>query len=403
HSTTGESKAQARRPSTSKREATGQAPSQQAPTTRSTAGKASPQAPTAAQRNTTGQAPAEAQQPPKTNRSTTGQAPTKPSPQKPASNTAAPSAQSNAPPQTQTASTPSTVRTASGRTVSAQQLTNVQQSVLSASSVPRVSRVDFALDPGVVVPSRVRYTRFTAYPALIEAFPYYRDDYFFVAEDEIVVLSPRRRIVDVIPVGPRSHFARSSSSESEVMLSPEEIREVQQVLVRDGFDVRVDGVWGPSTRDALISFQRRQGFQTTGIIDMRTVDALGLKDRINEAHVQGGAAAGQTVGQQPSGQPNAAQQNSRMNAQQPSTSGRGNQQPSTTGQGSQQPSASGQANQRSTSTPSTTGQGSQHPSSNQATDQQPNANKAPTTSGQGTHQPSAPKPETDRHNRPHSQ
>ena len=43
--------------------------------------------------------------------------------------------------------------------------------------------------------------RVSAFPALIDVFPYYRDDSFFVTEDQIVFVNPDRRIVDVVPIG----------------------------------------------------------------------------------------------------------------------------------------------------------------------------------------------------------
>src|ERR1043166_8958308 len=58
---------------------------------------------------------------------------------------------------------------------------------------------------------------------------------------------------------------------------------------RSGFSVEVDGVLGPRTKQALITFQRRQGLQASGEIDVRTKTALGMSN--NE---RGGAA---TTGQ----------------------------------------------------------------------------------------------------------
>src|SRR5205823_4451769 len=107
---------------------------------------------------------------------------------------------------------------------------------------------------------------------------------------------------------------------------------VQQVLIQKGvLHARADGVFGPETREALISFQRQQGLQATGSIDTTTIASLGLSDRIRQ-NTQG-AVTGQ---QQPAAQPNttgqapAAQQNTNPPAQQQSQS--------TTGQGQSAPS-----------------------------------------------------------------
>jgi hypothetical protein len=296
-------------------------------------------------------------------RSTTGQAPA--------------SIQSNTQTPNQT-STTGKVSTASGRTITAQQQTTIQSSVLSANNVPRVNNVNFALRTGVFVPRRIHFVSISAFPVLLDVFPYYRDYDFFVAEDEIVFVTPERRIVDVVPIGPRSHFAQASSS--DVLLTTEEIREVQQVLIARGFDVEVDGVFGPRTRRALISFQRRQGFRTVGLvngrIDAQTVTALGVSNKISQEHIQGSVS---TTGQ------GTAQQNER-NAQQPANQ-------STNGKSAQQPSAQAPANQGSAEkqpnaqTPanrSTTGQGPTQSSPNAANQGSPQHGK------QGTPQASEP-------------
>src|SRR5207237_9948172 len=82
-------------------------------------------------------------------------------------------------------------------------------------------------------------------------------------------------------------------------LSPQERREVQRVLIARRLLVgEADGVLGFRTREALITFQRQQGIQTSGSIDTRTVAALGLSNRIGQQTGQG-ATQGQssTVGQ----------------------------------------------------------------------------------------------------------
>jgi hypothetical protein len=174
------------------------------------------------------------------------------------------------------------IRSQAGVQVSSQQRTTIQQSVLSARNVPRVDRVNFSIHTGTVVPRDVRIVSVTTFPALIEVFPRYRDYSFFVVEEEIVFVDRSHKIVDVVPVG-GGHFARSSSSTTvAVDLSEPEIREVQTVLIREGFlHGRVTGVWGPETRTALISFQRKRGFEATGRIDTRTVSALGLQGKVN--------------------------------------------------------------------------------------------------------------------------
>jgi Putative peptidoglycan binding domain len=182
--------------------------------------------------------------------------------------------------------------------LSDQQRTRIRQSVLSERNVPRVQANDihFAVNRGVAVPSRVSVVSVTRYPALVNAFPYYRDDSFFVTEDEIIFVGPDRRVVNVVPVGPRAPFARSGGyGYTAVNLPPDQIREVQEVLIDRGFLTgEADGVFGPRTREALIVFQRRQGIQANGSISTRTVAALGLSDKIDRDEMRGQSS---TVGE----------------------------------------------------------------------------------------------------------
>jgi peptidoglycan hydrolase-like protein with peptidoglycan-binding domain len=117
------------------------------------------------------------------------------------------------------------------------------------------------------------------------------------------------------------------------------------VLIDRGFDVEVDGVFGTRTRQALITFQRRQGLQATGSIDTRTVAKLGVQDRVK---LKGDADRAATDGSSAR-----AQANKPQDPQQRESSGQGRdakqqpQQRETSGQGSsdakQQPQASGSA------------------------------------------------------------
>src|SRR5262249_13066697 len=156
---------------------------------------------------------------------------------------------------------------------------------------------------------------------------------FFVVEDEIVFVDRGHRIVDVVPAGPRARYSRSSgaSSVAVVDLSEPEIRVLQETLISKGFlHGRVTGVFDNRTRSALISFQRKEGFQATGSIDTRTVSALGLSGRIkaqDQSSNQGKSGTQQqsgTGGQSTTGQTNPPAQNKSTTGQGPS----GNQQPS---------------------------------------------------------------------------
>jgi len=224
--------------------------------------------------------------------------------------------------------------------------------VLDRPNVPRVNSVNFSLSVGTRIPRNS--VRFVAVPdTLISINPAWRGHSFFVVRDEIVIVEPREEtIVAVVPVGSSGaalegrpsggRFATGGGTGGEIHLSREEIIEVQQILVQQGFDVEVDGVFGTRTRQALVSFQQKQGLQATGRIDSRTMTALR----------SGSTTTGQGGG-------NMQQQPSQ---QQPQTSGQGGapkQQPQTSGQGGaskQQPQTSGQGG-ASQQQPQTSGQG----------------------------------------------
>lgn len=273
-----------------------------------------------------------------------------------------------------------TLRSQAGTQISSQQQSTIRESVLSKGNVPRLDHASFSIHTGTVVPRDVHVVSVTTFPALIEVFPRYREYSFFVVEDEIVFVDRGHRIVGVVPVGPRSRFSSSSTTTTTVDLSEPEIREIQQVLIQRGyFHGRVDGVFGPELREALITFQRREGIEASGRIDTRTVGALGLSGKI-KAEGQPGSESSttaeqgrsgtqqrsnqqSTTGQNPNAQQGPSGQSSQMNSsssQKPSTSG----QDQTSGRGkdgSQEPSAQpGKSGQATPQGRSTTGQGSSH-------------------------------------------
>lgn len=61
-------------------------------------------------------------------------------------------------------------------------------------------------------------------------------------------------------------------------LSQDEIQNVQQQLQQQGFykNAKVDGRWGPHTRQAVESFQQAKGLPATGQLDPQTLNALGV-------------------------------------------------------------------------------------------------------------------------------
>ncbi len=228
--------------------------------------------------------------------------------------------------------------TVRGATLSNEQRNRIRETVISERNVPRVNDVNFALDVGTVVPESVRFVEVPQ--PLFAIYPQWRGDYYFVAENDIVILDSGHRIVATVPMGTTSaQFGNGSGS--AMNLSSTEIREVQTELSRAGFAVEVDGVMGPRTRDALIAFQRQKGFQATGEIDSETLGALGGKG----AGTQGAAGGGNQPATTGQGAPGRQPTGSRPSGNQPSGSrpmvtpqhNSGTAPPSTTGQGNAEP------------------------------------------------------------------
>ncbi len=61
-------------------------------------------------------------------------------------------------------------------------------------------------------------------------------------------------------------------------LTPASARDVQQKLADGGFyQIKVDGIWGPRSQDALLEFQRARSLTANGALTPETVSALGLE------------------------------------------------------------------------------------------------------------------------------
>jgi hypothetical protein len=291
--------------------------------------------------------------------------------------------------------------------------------VFSARNAPRVNvnSVNFAVNRGVAVPRNINVVSVSAFPALIDTFPSFRDNSFFIVEDEIVFLDRDRRVADVVPVGPRARFSRNFSGSSAgngsaaaLNLSQSEIREVQQVLIEQGFLTgEADGVLSTRTQEALVSFQRKQGIETSGRIDSRTVASLGLSNKIGQQSSQTTSGSqSSTVGQSQGSRQNTTGQGSGQANGQGSSQSNAPMNQSTTGQaggGAQQPSAQQQppaqqnqqpAQQNTQAAPqnnqSTVGQSGNQPPANQNQNTQSGQsgqgnNPPPATSGQGNNAP----------------
>ena len=80
-----------------------------------------------------------------------------------------------------------------------------------------------------------------------------------------------------MPSGGSSNM-NSAGEEQGQQLSQDEVQNVQQHLQQQGYykNARVDGKWGPRTREAVESFQQAKGLPSNGQLDQPTLNALGV-------------------------------------------------------------------------------------------------------------------------------
>lgn len=74
--------------------------------------------------------------------------------------------------------------------------------------------------------------------------------------------------------GPSAQTMPAGGSSVSVASDERSVRQIQRQLNTAGYEVGVDGVWGPGTESALRSFQREQGITPTGVPDEETMAAL---------------------------------------------------------------------------------------------------------------------------------
>ena len=68
---------------------------------------------------------------------------------------------------------------------------------------------------------------------------------------------------------------------SKLGTSGEEVRQIQTKLKNWGYYTgAVDGLFGPSTRDAVVSFQKKNGLTPDGICGTKTLAAIAARERI---------------------------------------------------------------------------------------------------------------------------
>jgi hypothetical protein len=197
-------------------------------------------------------------------------------------------------------------------TLNSEQRARIRDTVLSGRNVPRVDNVTFAINVGSRVPTDIRIVEVPS--ALIDIHPEWRSDSYFVVRDEIVIVDGSRNIVGTVPLGTSNTQLENRGGSASVNLTSAEVREIQTKLQRQGFEIgEVDGVLGARTREAIIAFQKRSGFQATGEIDRDTLTALnerkGDKGASGQRNDRGGQEGNATTGREesPSRQPSQAQ------------------------------------------------------------------------------------------------
>jgi len=81
-------------------------------------------------------------------------------------------------------------------TLTTEQSTRVRERVLAKG--PRASNINFSVNVGAVVPRTVRFVAVD--PILIEYYPRFRGHFYFIVDDQIIIVDRRHRIVAVINV-----------------------------------------------------------------------------------------------------------------------------------------------------------------------------------------------------------
>ena len=78
--------------------------------------------------------------------------------------------------------------------------------------------------------------------------------------------------------GTDAHGHVSNTRSSVGMRTPNgTIKQAQTALNDKGFNVAVDGRYGPNTQSAVRSFQEQNGLTASGMLDRRTLTALGVR------------------------------------------------------------------------------------------------------------------------------
>jgi hypothetical protein len=118
------------------------------------------------------------------------------------------------------------------------------------------------------------------------------------------VTYPATTKVDGIPV-----IDKTSAINSKTMLrmgtSGAAVRELQSLLVRAGYAVKVDGDFGPATKEAVVEFQKFKGLEADGIAGPKTLACLS-QYKIDPSEAPGVPGPVEALVQTPEGRQGAA-------------------------------------------------------------------------------------------------
>jgi len=71
---------------------------------------------------------------------------------------------------------------------------------------------------------------------------------------------------------------QEQQQELQVGFDRQTVMEIQRELSNEGYEVQVDGIWGPNTQNALRSYQHQEDLEATGWPDNQTLSELGIDE-----------------------------------------------------------------------------------------------------------------------------
>ncbi len=71
-------------------------------------------------------------------------------------------------------------------------------------------------------------------------------------------------------------LTQKSSTRRLLRLQGEDVRQLQEALIKAGYQVDLDGIFGPATDKAVRQFQQDKNLTVDSVVGMQTLTALGL-------------------------------------------------------------------------------------------------------------------------------